>query len=313
MVDERKEAKKTEEALIEAGYSFVEAIVEAEDDLTSVEQDTTSTAAAIAAAKEVADAVDDESHLTVDKKETESIRSNKDDSAIHVVGGLFWDGHGKPVIKQTHAEKDIQDLLIEDRMEDRSDADREKFYELGSRTASMEGEGATLNDYSMNEMQARGSLVVTKGRNRMIGNNIKVTDVPLAHLEPRPKSLAEVHRAKLYIETAAIETDQEAVLDKENRTDAAAGHESAETSSPSSGNDKRNRPAVKKFPMKARSAPASGMGKMEKELRSGIIIAAKKRREAEVQLQNANSKEEAKHGRVPKHGSSSMVRGDGIV
>lgn len=307
MVDERKKAKKTDEVLIEAGTSFVKAVVEAEDDLTSVEQGTTSTAAAIAAAMEVADIdVGDEMRLTVDEKATESIRSNNDENPIRVVGGLFWDGHMKPVIKQTHAEKDIQDLLSEDRMEDRGDADRGQIYELGYHTASMEGEEETLNVDFMNKRRSGGSLVVTKGSNRMLGNNVKVKDAPLAHVEPRPKSLAEVHRAKLYTENAAIETDQEAILDKENHNATGEGLDAAETPPQSSRNDQR-------IPTKTTSAPVSGMSETEKELRSNIIIAAKKRREAEVQLQNANAEGEAKPAKVPKHGSSSMFRGVGIV
>ena len=190
VADQHAEARKTEDALIEAGASFVEAIVESEEDLTSIEQiDTQSSAAAIAAAEqEVASEVGAGADVNADDvAESASSGAKKGD-------GLFW--ADKPVAKVTHAQKDIEDLLMDD--EPSAGVDDAAAYGTLAAEVQASASAVSKDDHPQG---GGGSLTIRARKGRKEGvddkldNVIRVTQTAHQVSQSPALSISMVHRA----------------------------------------------------------------------------------------------------------------------
>jgi hypothetical protein len=302
--EQRVETRKTEDALIEAGTSFVEAIVEAEEDgwtvpetLASIEQqDTDSTAAAIATAKAVD--IDESSRLTETAEEgTDTVTNNYKDA-----DGLFWDSKAQKK-KRSHAQKDIHDLLKEE--------------EEGGEEAGGEDEDAGKSEFdftvaaaggkpSTDAKTARrggGSLVVTAGNT---GNAVKMKSLSGG---AKPVRLADVKKAVVGSEAAvavAAEADEVAQNKSEEGVLEEGWHDQPQPPPPAA--QGKNRAAVvKKAVVKSSSPAATGITDEENKLRSKSIKAGRDRHAAETVLRIANANAAASE--KEQSSSSTMIRG----
>ena len=290
---QRAEMKKSEDILIDAGASFVEAVVESEEDTSSTWQNSSSSLDAIyAARKEIEHNLKPE--VTIEQV-SEKLPS-PDESAAK--SGLFWGKRGK----YSHAQKDIQDLLAGDEVPDDG--------EIASATWSQ----SFLDDESSNLMRdtplyAGGSVIVNKqDRSHKSGraNSIEMKDESLGTFLAKT---AEMHQAKFRVESERHYDNVSASSvppENDNATESSddvdmniqTGRSNAETVQRSTIAKSIRKPKYKK------SYEGGLMSQQEKEL----LAARKKRQAAEAELRKVSnaSKEAIK-------GSSEMIRGSSLL
>jgi len=284
--NERDEMRKADETLLDAGASFVDAVVEAEEDLSSVPQDSQSAASAVAAAAALLaggrsanpdaaadNALDLKKNGLVDE---ESTRRDTHVGSSSADVGLFWassDSEGSKSIKKkfSHAEKDIHDLL---------DGDRPN-----------EGMSETHDGIPIDQLMSAGRGAISRQSGKQ--SSIILSKNARARVEGAakapPLSISDVHHAKLYevgapplpvaVSNDIVEEDISYQRVTHNRSTAAEPSES-KASLP-----KRPRPR----PRPAGTTQTGPPRHSEIALRSQFLAATKKRKETEAALRAASS------------------------